>query len=109
MRELGKLTNGEKLLIDRRRRDESQTEAAARLGVGRKIYAQWETDLKEGPKVKGAFLLKLHEVCFLYRHRAGFTRKQVAKDLNVSEWWVTQMERGYPGAECGALVEYWEC
>jgi transcriptional regulator with XRE-family HTH domain len=108
LRELEKLSKGERLLIQRRRRKQSQSEAAKRLGVSYSRYSQWERDLfMEGsPSVK-VEPLKAHECCLLYRRRAKFTQERVAKDMGVCRWWLNQMERG--AAPCDELIGYWEC
>ena len=107
MRELGKLTDGERLVLDRRRRSESQTEAAQRYGVTRQLYSQWELDEVGPPLTYPTGRLADHEVVFLYRRRAKFSRNRVAQEVGCSPFWVTQMERGRQ--PCDRLLEYWEC
>lgn len=100
------LTRGERLVIARRRDDQSQSEAAEDHGVSRKLYAQWERDEVPGPEVVGLGALKPHEQCFLARRRSGFSREEVAHAIDCSAFWVTQMERGR--RKCDRLLNYWK-
>lgn len=104
--ELERLTAGERLLIDRRRRGDTQVAAANRHGVSPFIYGQMERDVAEAPSINIG-QLKPHERCLLYRRRAGFTQARVAKDLKCCRWWLNQMERGQ--VPCDTLLWYWEC
>jgi len=101
-----KLTQGEILVIRRRRADISQTEAATRWSVGRKLYSKWELDEVKGPTVDLVTPLELHERCFIKRRRAGKSRAEIARAVGVSEFWVTEMERGR--RPCDRLVRYWK-
>lgn len=103
--ELGRLSNGETLLIDRRRRGLNQADAAASHGIGRAVYSRWELDLSRGPRVRLG-RLRPHERCLLYRRRAGTTQGEVAEALEVSRYWINQMEVGR--ASCDPLLWYWE-
>jgi len=103
---LGRLTSGERLLIDRRRRTERQEAAALRLGVSRAVYGAWERETRsDGPPVKIG-RLKVHERCLLYRRRVGCTQAAVADGLRCSRFWVNLMEQGR--APCDDLLWYWE-
>ncbi len=104
--ELGKLTQGERLLISRRRRGESQQAAADRHGATRFLYGQWERDALKGPSVREVDTLRSHERCLLYRRRCEMTQKAVAADLNFCRWWINQMERGV--VNCDVLLWHWE-
>lgn len=104
--ELGKLTQGERLLISRRRRGENQQAAADRHGATRFLYGQWERGALKGPSVREVDTLRSHERCLLYRRRCEMTQKAVAADLNLCRWWINQMERGV--VDCTQLVCYWE-
>lgn len=104
--ELERLTAGEALLIDRRRRDESQLAAAGRLGVTHSMYGKFERDVVVSacpPKIK---TLKVNERCLLYRRRVGKTQEAVAKGLKICRWWLNQQERGQ--VPCDELLWYWE-
>ena len=103
--ELERLTIGETLLIDRRRRDESQADAAKRLKLTHSMYGKWEREIVPGTRAK-VLPLKGHERCLLYRHRSNDTQEKVAKDLKFCRWWVNQMERGV--VPCDDLICYWE-
>ena len=99
------LTNGERLLVLRRRRsDKSQKGAAAALGISLYKYRRWEADDDEPPKPKlGA--LESHEAYFIMRRRAGKSLQELATEVNVSSWWLCQME--YGRAPLARLVAYW--
>lgn len=104
--QLERLTLGERLLIDRRRRSEDQSEAAKQHGVTRTVYGTWERDVVAGPAVKiGA--LEPYERCLLYRRRAGSTQEIVATGLERCRWWINKMESGE--VDCTELMCYWEC
>ena len=108
--ELGALTRGERLLIDRRRRGENQGEAAERLGLTRTSYGAMERDLQPDLLKPGQLpkigKLEVHERCLLYRRRVGKTQEEVALELKCCRWTVNQMERGL--APLHDLVSYWE-
>ncbi len=109
MSETLRLTVGEKLLIDRLRRGESQVQAAKRLGLGasRKNYQLFESDTVKypapAPKLSS---LKSGEKCRLMRRRCGKTQAEIADDLGISRYWLNQMEVG--NADPTALLCYWE-
>lgn len=103
--ELERLSNSECLLIDRRRRGETQRQAAHRLGTTSFMYGKWERDVVDCPSVK-IILLRPHERCLLYRRRAEKTQAAVALDLVCCRWWVNQMERGKVCSD--VLLWYWE-
>jgi DNA-binding XRE family transcriptional regulator len=109
--ELEKLTSAERLLVDRRRRGETQAQAAARHNVSQSRYSRWERGLDEPndartvPSIR-IKELKPHEKCLLYRRRAGRTQATIAIDLNRCKMWVRQMERGE--VDSTELVQYWE-
>lgn len=102
------LTNGERLVIDRRRRDENQREAAARHDVPPSVYQGWELDA-EGRRCPTAVpigRLAPNERCFLYRRQAKRTRQWMADQLQMSKRWITLMERGEQ--DCSRLAAFWE-
>ena len=102
---IGTLTRGERVLIDRRRRGETQAQAAARYRVRRHVLSLWERDEKTPPLI-AIGRIECHERCLLYRRRSGFTQERIARDLKLSRWWVNKMERGL--APCDTLIWYWE-
>ncbi len=103
--QLEKLTIGERLLIDRRRRGETQREAALRNAIAPYTYGQWERDEEIGPEVKVGSL-ETYERCLLYRRRSSVYQFQVANALKRSRFWINLMERGE--APCDELLWYWE-
>ncbi len=102
---LGRLSGGERLVIERRRRKETQVKAAERFDVTPFVYGQWERDKVEGPQPP-TFQLTQAEQCLLYRRRLGWTQDAVAYIMGLSRTWVNQMERGL--IPCKDLIEYWE-
>ncbi len=103
---LGRLSCGERLIIDRRRRKETQEAASKRLGRTSFVYGRWERDFEGGPEILRIKRLKMYERCLLYRRRAGTSQGEVARDLGRSRWQVNQMERGE--VPCDELLSYWE-
>ncbi len=104
--DLEKLTRGERLAIDRRRRGERQRAAAERLQVPLSRYSKWERDLDpEAPSIRVGSL-KGHERCYLYRRRSGKTQQEVATDMGICRYWLNRMEIGE--ADCTDLACYWE-
>lgn len=106
--ELGALTRGERLLVDRRRRGESQSAAAKRLKTNRRQYNNWELD-KDGdvkPPTVAVGRLQAFERCLLMRRRAAYSQAKVAKQMKCSRFWLNQMEQGK--VDCTALCGYWE-
>lgn len=101
------LTNEERLLIDRRRRGETQAEAARRHEVSTTRYSRWERGLDQAPasSVPTVKALRDHELCLITRRRAGVTQTKVATDLNRCKMWMRQMERGE--VDCTELKRYW--
>lgn len=101
-----KLTRGERLTIDRRRRGERQRAAAARHGVALSRYSRWERDLDpKAPSVRVG-TLKAHERCYLMRRRCGKTQEAIAADMGICRYWLNRMELGE--ADCTDLACYWE-
>lgn len=98
------LTNGERLVIHRRRQDWTQRQAAESHGVTLYRYRKWEKD-EDGPPKIGVGRLEPFEVCFLLRRREEIPAAELARALGISRWWLTQMETGRAPAE--SLVEYW--
>lgn len=69
----------------------------------------WEYRMAEAGKVPPMKVklgkLEPHEAAVVMRRRAGMTRKQLAAILDVSGWWLTQMERGQVNST--RLIDYW--
>ena len=103
------LTKGERLLLDRKRRAETQAQAAVRYNVSPKIYGLWERDQYEASMgIDTSFLLgrlKPHERCLIRRRREQLTQGALAKRMGCSRWWLLRMEQGE--APVRDLVEYW--
>lgn len=93
------------MLVSRRRKAQSQVDAAARFGVSLYAYRQWETETLECPHTIGLGNLKPFEQCFLLRRRAGVTAGWLARKLGLSRWWLCQMERG--DVDAARLVAFW--
>lgn len=87
------LTRGERLLLDRRRRGVSQSDALD--GVAKNVYRLWETDevLDHAPLVE---ILEIHphEQLLLIRRRRNMTQTQMAEQLGISLTWQKTLEAG---------------
>ena len=105
---LGRLSNGERLLLNRRRGGESQREAAECFETTLFIYGQWERDVVTGPRPSrlDGRSVEPHERCLLYRRRLGDSQELIASVLGRCRWWVNLMERGL--VPCDELIGYWE-
>lgn len=102
------LTDGEVLLLDRRRRGETQSQAAERYGVSYALYGDWEYDragCEHVPHIKLG-RIQPHERALIYRRRTGETQVSVAQALGVCAYTLRKMERGL--APCEDLLAYWE-
>lgn len=102
------LTTGERLIIARRRNDETQQAAAKRLGMPLGPYKLAEKDTpSKSWRVPIPSLDKLqpHEVCRLLRVRKGLTLDDLSRRMGVSKWWICLMEQGK--APTATLLEYW--
>lgn len=100
------LTAGELLLVDRRRRGETQAQAARRLCVTDYEYRRWEDDATPAasrPRVLRG--VKAHEECVVRRRRAGMQAGELARVLGLSRWWLTRMERGE--IPCAPMLAFW--
>ncbi len=102
---LERLSRGERLSIERRRRKESQSAASERFNVSTFTYGQWERDAAEGP-LRQSFSLTNVERCILYRRRLGWTQDCVSSMMGRSRAWVNMMERGQ--IPCRELLDFWE-
>ncbi len=102
---LGRLSCGERLIVERRRLKETQEEAAKRFKVSSYTYGRWERDDEEGP-LRRSFSLTESERCLLYRRRLGWTQALVAYTMGRSRWWINLMERDL--VPCNELIAYWE-
>ncbi len=91
-------------LIERRRAEQSQREAAAVKEVSLYRFRRWESGDEAAPAVDLGDL-EPYEACFLRRRRAGVSLKDLADAMNVSRWWLCQMEYGRAGSD--RLVEHW--
>lgn len=98
-------THGESLLLDRRRKNHTQVEAAVAHQVSVDVYRDWEAD--HGGDIPRMQLgqLKPHEICLILRRRAKLTQKQLAAKLGVTRLWVIQMENGEVATE--RLTSFW--
>lgn len=98
------LSRGEKLLVERRREEQTQAQAAKRRRVSLYIYRKWETDVEQGPLTKVG-RLEPHEQCVIMRRREEQTAADLAEELGVCRWWLCQMEKGVVPHE--DLVAHW--
>lgn len=107
MSQLGRPTDAERILLHRRRRGQTQGQAAAEHGLSRKAYGSAERRgdpaLARGIRLGN---LRPHERCLLYRRRVGRKQREVAVELRCSRFWINLMERGE--VPCDDLLWYWE-
>lgn len=100
------LTEGEKLLLDRRRRGRSQRQRAAELGVTLYQYRAWEGDRERPESIPRLGSLSVAEVCVVARRRAAIGVVELANELGVSREWLRQMEAG--NVDPARLASYWQ-
>ena len=99
------LSKAEKLLIERRRRCETQADAARRYGTPVAKYERWERSLEHCPFQFLSISPTDYEKCYIYRKRRNFSQAQVAKELGRSRYWVILMEQGI--VPCQELNKFW--
>jgi DNA-binding XRE family transcriptional regulator len=102
------LSTGERLRVARRREGQSIGEAAAKHGVSVYAYRAWETDQAsddDPAPIVSLGTLAPYEAAFVLRWRADMTVVDLADEIGVSPWWLTQMEKGRAPFE--RLVDYW--
>ena len=106
-RKIGKITNGEHLLIWRKREGLTQQELSKKLGISLKDLRICERDktrvMPFSPKIDN-FLNR--ELCLILRIRSGKTIRQCAKEAGVSRYWFNEMELGKAPEQ--TLVNYWK-
>lgn len=103
------LTNGELLLLRRKRDGLTQTQTAELYHVTPKLYGQWERDQTTAPFTMVGWArrlpLKPHERCLILRRRKRLTQATVARHMHCSRWWLNRMEQGK--APSDDLEVYW--
>ncbi len=100
------LTNGERLFLARRRAGQNTHARADELGVSFYRYNRWEKDEDtEGAPKPRLGPLRAHERSHVLRRRAGVSVQDFARVLDVSAWWLTQMEAGVVSPE--RLTAFW--
>ena len=84
---------------------------ATRIPMGRERYRDMENGVR--PLSKSCMTLAdrvtdllEHEVLWIRRHRAGLSRSQLAKRVQVTKQWLTQMEHGE--APVDTLRAFWD-
>ena len=101
------LTEGEILLVARRRRGLSQVEMARAKNLTRHAYVKRENS----PKIGSSRRLAEHgllpgEKALLHRRRAGRTQSSIGAELGISRVWINRMERGLEDST--ELLLHWE-
>lgn len=101
------LTKGMKLRVERRRRKQTQQQAAKRHKVHVSIYRAWEKDDDAEKKAPSVPLgkLQVHEQCWIRRQLKHFTIEDLSRKMKKCRWWIIQMERG--DAPVQSLKDYW--
>lgn len=104
---LSGLTDGETLLIIRKRENLSQEAVAEGFGITRNQYGRIERDIDK-PRFSMPVVTKLnpHEVCFLARRRMELTQEECAEAMGVTRFWYNQMEMNNVPNE--SLIKFWE-
>jgi hypothetical protein len=102
------LTDGERLLLWRRRMDWNQTQAAQHYGTSNFFYCLAENDRpKNGFEYRPVNItLRPHEKCLIYRKRAKKLQSEIAAELGLCRTWLQWMEMGK--VPCTKLLEWWE-
>jgi hypothetical protein len=108
MGELIRLTNSERLLLDRRRWGFSQREYALFHNLSLREYQRAESGEKPLARssVPRITELRASERCLIMRLRAGWTQARVAREAGWCRRWVMLMETGR--APCHELISFWE-
>lgn len=98
------ITNGERWMLFRRRLNESQVQAADRLGMSLRSYTLLENGSLDAkpPILKN---IQKNEIAWLYRKRAKMKQYEVAAEISLCREMVHQMEFGV--IEGDRLFEYW--
>ncbi len=104
------LANNEKMLIVRRRLGQSQSQRAEILGVPFGRYRLWEmgtTMMGNGHHCPECELGEITEPerLFMTRKRRGYSQRDVAEELGVSEGWIRKLEKGL--GNMTILQEFW--
>jgi DNA-binding XRE family transcriptional regulator len=99
------LRPNERLLLVRLRRELTQQQMAADLGVTTNTYRRWELGQLGGCPKLPLGKLREHEVYRLMRMRAGLTQGALAREIGVCRIWVVHMESGR--APIQRLASYW--
>lgn len=104
-----KLTDGEILVLTRRRRGHSQPTAAREAGVTRYRYRLWEMDeapvpYRYRPRWRGP---KAYELCFILRRRAGVGLEAAAERLGMTPNWLCEIEHGRQPTAVAAVAKWW--
>lgn len=96
------LTKGERLTILRRRSGKTQAQAAR--GAGLSLNAYRDREASEDPDGR-PLRLSDAEFCYISRRRSGLTLDELAPKVELSKWWICQIEKGR--APAGTLLGYW--
>lgn len=90
-----RITPGETLRIDRRRRGLSIPAEAERRGLTEREWRHLETD-RTAPWFVLPLVMPLaqHEILYLRRTRAGISQTDLARTLGLSRFWLGEKERG---------------
>lgn len=101
------LTQGEKLVLWRRRKNWDQVKAAKYYKVSYFRYKLCEYD-RASIDVSHIDLgsLQDHEKCLIYRKRSGKIQTQIAKEFGIGREWLRMQEQGT--VPCSKLLTWWE-
>ena len=99
-----RLKDSESLYLDRKRRGETQEEAAARRRVNYRLYIDWELGRAVAPWYPHV-VPQEGEICEIRRRRAGLTQEEVGDRIGITKAAVGQMEKGIISSH--RLEKFW--
>jgi DNA-binding XRE family transcriptional regulator len=100
------LSQGEQLIIFRRRNNITQDEMANSYELDRNTYGRIERDVERNPRVDIKISdIENFEICFIFRRRSGLTQAECAAKIGISRVWLHEMETGQ--SNCKRLLTYW--
>jgi DNA-binding XRE family transcriptional regulator len=88
------LSQGERLLVYRRREGLTQEGMADQLGVSLYAYRKMEEESAPCSFNPPLGSLSQREQCFVQRLRHGWSLAHAAESIGISRWWLRRMERG---------------
>lgn len=101
------LSQGEAMMIWRRRQGLNIKEMAKKYGFGRNRYSSYEKmETIQELETPDVFPLADYEKCLILRKRKKWTQQECADMMGITRYWYNQMENGNEPCQC--LVEFWK-